>query len=62
LKRIQALRMTGLRKSDPRLREMVHNFEKIHKERMYDCSTSIDAYNLVLDRESFKEYAFLDVL
>ncbi len=46
---LQALESTGLRRSDPRLKEMVSNLEKIQETREDDLQ------KLVIGRKEFKE-------
>jgi len=46
----KALESTGLRRSDPRLKEMVRNLERIQKAESKD-----DWQKLVINRKQFKE-------
>ncbi|XP_047529386.1 uncharacterized protein LOC125065661 isoform X2 [Vanessa atalanta] len=49
---LAALRTTGIRKNDPRVKEVMHNLYKVHKESNFEGGSP---ETLKLDRKSFKE-------
>jgi hypothetical protein len=51
------LEATGLRKSDPRLKEMVSNIEKYQK----NCEYTKDIKELVIGRKQFKTLVAIKV-
>jgi len=50
---LTVLKSSGLKKSDPRLRETLQNFQRAQRERMLEGDV-MDPFNLVLDRDTFK--------
>lgn len=48
----QALRTTGIRKNDPRVKEVMHNLYKVHKDSNFEGGSP---ETLKLDRKTFKE-------
>ncbi|KAL0851088.1 hypothetical protein ABMA28_006961 [Loxostege sticticalis] len=49
---LAALRTTGIRKNDSRVKEVMHNLYKVHKEQNFEGGTP---ETLKLDRKTFKE-------
>ena len=49
---LQALRTTGIRKNDSRVKEVMHNLYKVHKESNFEGGSP---ETLKLDRKTFKE-------
>ncbi|XP_039757482.1 glutaminase liver isoform, mitochondrial isoform X1 [Pararge aegeria] len=49
---LAALRTTGIRKNDPRVKEVMHNLYKVHKESNFEGGSP---ETLKLDRKTFKE-------
>lgn len=50
--KFQALRTTGIRKNDARVKEVMHNLYKVHKEQNFEGGSP---ETLKLDRKTFKE-------
>lgn len=46
------LKTTGIRRTDPRIRELIENLKKVHKLNNYETGASAETQNL--DRETFK--------
>ncbi|XP_039955312.1 glutaminase liver isoform, mitochondrial isoform X4 [Bactrocera tryoni] len=49
---LAALKTTGIRRSDPRIRELMENLKKVHKLSNYETGSSAETQNL--NRETFK--------
>ncbi|XP_055916694.1 glutaminase liver isoform, mitochondrial isoform X2 [Eupeodes corollae] len=49
---LAALKTTGIRKTDPRIKELMENLKKVHKLSNYESGSSAETQNL--NRETFK--------
>ncbi|XP_005174870.1 glutaminase liver isoform, mitochondrial isoform X3 [Musca domestica] len=49
---LAALKTTGIRRSDPRIKELMENLKKVHKLSNYESGSSAETQNL--NRETFK--------
>jgi len=53
---LAGLKTTGIRRTDPRVRELMDNLKKVHKLNNYETGSSAETQHL--NRETFKAYVF----
>lgn len=51
---LAALKTTGIRRTDPRIRELTENLKRVHKLSNYETGSSPETQHL--NRETFKAY------
>lgn len=49
---LAGLKTTGIRRNDPRVRELMDNLKKVHKLNNYETGSSAESQHL--NRETFK--------
>lgn len=57
---LAGLKNAGIRRTDPRVRELMDNLKKVHKQSNYETGASAETQNL--NREAFKTLVFLLLL